>query len=243
MGIARLIFDLETSPNLCTVWKPGYKVRIGHDDIVKERGIICGCWKWENDSKVHSITWDRKQDDTRVVKKIASLLNEADEIVAHNGNRFDIPWIRGRAIRIGVPVNPKLVVHDTLAHAKRLFNFNSNRLDYLGKYLGFGGKKDTGGKDLWHRIVFDKSRNALEDMVAYCKRDVALLEKVWQKMQPYVPSKTHITGNATECPNCGSSRLQSRGTRISAAGHKSVRLQCQDCGTWHSVPASKLSRR
>ena len=49
----RLFFDIETSPNIGFFWQSGYKLQVPYTNIIKERAIICICYKWENDKKVN----------------------------------------------------------------------------------------------------------------------------------------------------------------------------------------------
>ena len=241
-GIRRLIFDLETSPNVALIWRPGTKISVSSDAIVKERGIICMAWMWEGESEVHSIHWNQTtQDDARVVKKAADLFAQADEIVAHNGDRFDIPWVRGRCLKHGYAVSPRLVSQDTCQIARRLFNLNSNSLDYIAGYLGLGTKAPSGYR-LWRDIVMKKCRKSMERMVNYCVQDVKLLADVWAKIKPYAAPKSHTSGNLGECPECGSKALTVRKRRITAAGTKQLQLQCGDCGKYHSVSANRYAK-
>lgn len=239
--IKRLFLDIETSPNLGLFWKPGHKLSIQPDAIVKERGIICACWKWQGSDQVEYITWSEKQDDTRVVKRMAALIAEADEVVAHNGQSFDLAWIRGRCVQMGIPMSPRLVIQDTYKLSKSLFNLNSHTLDYLGGYLGLGHKAPS-GFGLWKRIVMERDSKALANMVTYCKRDVELLEQVWNKLAPYTVAKTHSSGWLGQCPECESSHLVIRKRRYTAAGHRQIQLQCQDCGKYHTVSAKRYTK-
>ena len=59
----RLFFDIETSPNIGMFWTAGYKLNISHDNIIKERAVICICYKWEDDKDVYYLQWDSKQND------------------------------------------------------------------------------------------------------------------------------------------------------------------------------------
>jgi len=95
----RLFLDIETSPLQVFVWSLNDKANayISHKSIVKDRGIICICYKWEGIDKIYSLTWDKKQSDKKMLQEFVSgPLANATEIVAHNGDRFDLPWIRGR---------------------------------------------------------------------------------------------------------------------------------------------------
>jgi uncharacterized protein YprB with RNaseH-like and TPR domain len=234
----RLFFDIETSPNIGMFWTAGYKLNIGHDNIIKERAIICICYKWEGDEKVYSLTWDNDQDDKKMLEKFVVIANEADELVGHNGDKYDLAWVRTRCLFHGISMFPNYVTIDTLKQARSKFRFNSNKLDYIGKFLGLGEKIHT-SFDLWKDIVLNKDKQALEDMVTYCKGDVELLEKIYNKMSSYFPHKTHLgvtegEGKAS-CPGCASTNMVYSRKRISALGTFRIQLQCKDCGKYHTV--------
>lgn len=233
--IKRLFFDIEVSPNIGFFWQPGYDIKVDYGNIIEERAIICACYKWEHKSKVYHLTWDAKKSDKMLLKELVKIMNEADEIIAHNGDRFDQAWIRTRCIyhKIGIPSNFTSI--DTLKAARGKFKFNSNRLDYIGKFLGIGEKSETGGFDLWKDITLKNDKKALKKMVEYCKNDVILLESIFKRMNPYLPAKTHITGEKGRCPECNSDHTFKNGVRITASGTFFNRYQCQDCGKWYQV--------
>jgi len=237
----RLFFDIETSYNVVSTWRVGYKINISHDNIMKERAIICIAYKWAGDKKVYSLQWN-KGDDKQMLIKFIKIMNEADEICGQNSDRFDIKWVRTRCIYHGIPMFPDYHSIDTLKLAKAGFNFNSNRLDYLGKFLGIGGKMDTGGFKLWQDIIMDNCSKSMNIMVKYCKKDVELLEKVYDKLYPYTKHKTHVGvlegGSRCTCPECSSKETVGRGTTILASGNKKQRLQCLSCGKYFSMPLS-----
>jgi hypothetical protein len=235
----RLFFDIETSPNIGFFWQSGYRLNVPYSNIIKERAIICICYKWEGEDKVYSLTWDKDQDDKVMLEKFIEIANDANELVGHNGDRFDLPWIRTRCLYHRIPTFPTYVTIDTLKHARSKFRFNSNRLDYIAQFLNVGEKTETGGFDLWKNIVLNKDKEALKNMVEYCKNDVAILEKVYHELAKYVPHKTHlgalVTGEKTCCPECGSSDLRHSQTRYSATGTPRIQMQCNNCHKYHTV--------
>jgi DNA polymerase elongation subunit (family B) len=233
-----LFIDIETSYATGWFWRPGYNLNITYDQILTEPAIICVCYKYNDSGKVYSLSWD-KGDDKELCKEFHRILNTADIVVGHNGDKFDIPWLKTRMLFHGISNMPEIQSIDTLKIARSKFKFNSNRLDYLGKFFGFGGKKDTGGIDLWHDIIQHNSNIALKKMISYCCRDVILLEKVYNKLQLYIKPKIHVgifQGHSKcSCPKCGSERTKSDGNLVSAAGIRKKKMECLSCRKYFSI--------
>lgn len=238
--IRRLFFDIETSPNVVLSWRIGYKINLDHSNILKERAVICLAYKWEGESEVHALQWDRNQCDKAMLEAFLKVVNEADEIVMHNGDKFDLPWFKTRCIFHGIPAMPDYKTVDTLQWARRKFYFNSNRLDYIAKFLGLGGKIKT-EFGLWKEIVLNQSSKAMIDMVTYCKKDVALLEQVWARLSQMVPHKTHVGvlngGENWSCPRDGSLNVITKKTRVTANGTMQFEMKCLDCGGYYTISA------
>lgn len=236
--IKRLFFDIETSPNIGLFWTAGYRQTISPDNIIKERAIICVAYKWADEEEVHSLVWDKNQNDKKLLQDFVKIVNQADEIIGHNGDRFDLPWIRTRCLYHRLPIFPSYTTLDTLKNARSKFKFNSNKLDYIARFLGLGQKIHT-GYELWKKVVLDKDAQALNDMVVYCKNDVILLEKVYNEMSPYIPARMHhgvaLGGEKCSCPECGSEDMRFSQKRYTAMGTPRIQLQCSSCHKYHTV--------
>lgn len=234
----RIFFDIETSFNVVACWQIGYKLNIGPESIIKERAIVCICWKEEGSKKVNYLTWN-KGDDKAMLIKFAKIMNSADELIGHNSDAFDEKWIRTRCLKHEIPLLPDFKTVDTLKLSRKGFRFNSNKLDYISKFLGLKGKVETGGYQLWQDIIFKNSKTAMNKMVKYCQNDVVILEEVYNRLAPYIVSTSnkgqHIGHGKCSCSNCGSKHTISNGTRLSASGILKRRLQCSDCGSYFSV--------
>ena len=185
MGTSFLFYDLETSPNVVLSWRVGYKLNIDQANIVKERAIICIGYKWEGDAKAQVLQWDANQCDKAMLVRFLAIANEADEMVAHNGDKFDPPWFRARCAYHGLQSMPSYKTVDTLQWARRNFYFNSNKLDYIARFLGIGGKIKT-EFGLWKSICLERNAKSMKAMTDYCKYDVVLLEKVWGRLAALV---------------------------------------------------------
>ena len=233
----RLYFDIETSPNIGLFWSAGYKQKIDYSNIIKERAIICICYKWEDEKQVHSLSWDKNQSDKKLLQEFIKVANEADELVGHNGDKFDLPWVRTRCLYHRVDLFPRYTTIDTLKLSRRQFRFNSNRLDYIASFLGIGKKIKT-DFNLWKDIVLNKCEKSMAKMIEYCKQDVKLLEQVHKELRLHDTPKTHygvlLNGDKRTCPECGSNNVIISKTKITAAGTKHIQYQCKDCGKYHT---------
>ena len=239
--IRRLFLDIESSPNTVLTWRIGYKINLDHSNLLNERAIICVCYKWSDESKVHYLHWDKNQSDKAMLVEVAKVLEQADEIIGHNLARFDLPWLKTRALFHGLPPLPDLKVVDTLQIARRKFYFNSNRLDYLGKFLGFGGKIKT-EFGLWKEIVLNRCPKAMRKMVEYCQGDVLLLERVWKKLNHAAKPKSHAGvmsgGYKWSCPYDGGTNVVTNQRQVSAKGVLSWVMRCKDCGAHYTISDS-----
>jgi DNA polymerase elongation subunit (family B) len=235
--IKRLFFDIETSPNIGLFWEAGYKKNIDYSNIIKERAIICICYKWQGEKITHGLHWDSKQDDKRMLIDFIKIANSADELVGHNGDRFDLAWIRTRCLFHGIDMFPSYTTIDTLKVARSKFRFNSNKLNYIAKFLGIGQKIQT-DFNLWKGIVLEKDKEAMDKMVKYCKNDVILLEKVFSHLSVHIEPKTNVNSRLEDgrgnCPECGSNHIRIQQTKYVASGYKKVIYQCKSCYKYHN---------
>jgi len=189
---ARILFyDIETSPNQGWFWRTGWKINIDHGQITKERAVICVSYKWAGEDQVYTLAWDEEQNDKFLIEQFAEVLKEADMIIAHNGDRFDIRWLRGRAAHHRIPMLPKYKQYDTLKVAKSKFSLNSYSLKYLAKFLKVGDDKMRTRPGLWDDVCLENDRDALNEMIEYCEKDVEVLEKVYDVIKAYENPKLH----------------------------------------------------
>jgi hypothetical protein len=234
----RLFFDIETTYMKGWFWRCG-KQYIGPANIMEDKKIICISYKWWGENKVHTLKWDKKQNDKKMIKEFIKIMGQADELIAHNGDKFDIKEIRARAIKQGLLMYPTYRTLDTLKKARQYFNFASNKLDYLGQFLNIGGKLSHDGIKMWMDIVENNCQKALDKMVQYCEQDVALLEDVYTQLAPYIWHNTNFAvltgGNKWECPECASVEVEEYHTYTTPMGVIRRNMRCQDCNKQYRV--------
>lgn len=236
-----LSIDIENSPVRGWVWGL-WDNNLGLDQIDQDWFMLSWSAKWLGDKEV---IYDAlpfypayyKQfptDDYNITLSIRNLLDEADIVVAHNGNKFDIPKIYAKCLEHGIPPPSPFRKVDTLVEAKKHFRLTSNKLDYIANLLGFGRKIKTDFR-LWIDCM-NGDKKAWDRMVKYNIKDVILLEKVYLKMRPWMVNHPNVgvyqdAGDKIVCPKCGSNHLQRRGFVYTSLS-KFQRFQCTTCGGW-----------
>jgi hypothetical protein len=231
--VKRLFYDIETSYNIVKAWRIGYNLNLNPSDIIHERAIICLSYKWEHEDNVHTLKWNKGCDKV-IIEKFVKLMFEADELVGHNIDRFDTKWVMTRAIKHGIEVLPKYNSYDTLKKAKSKFNFNSNKLDYIAKFLGLGGKYEHPGMSMWDKIILNNDPIAMNEMIHYCEKDVLLTEEVYNRLRPYTEHNVHhgVLNNKPKftCPHDGSTNVELIKTEVTKTGSIKRLMKCNDCG-------------
>lgn len=216
-----LFYDIETSYGLAKAWRPGWKVKLTQDNFITVPKIICISYKWNYEDTVHTVRWDSNQDDKLLLELFIPELNKADFIVAHNGDKFDLPWIKTRALANDLEMHPKYKTVDTLKIARYKHRFLSNRLDDIGEYLKLGRKIKVDFA-LWDRVILEKSEKALKEMIKYCEQDVLLLEKVYNKLSkqelPVVHNGVLQGSTKNTSPYTGKSNVELVKTTTSKSG-------------------------
>ena len=222
-------------------WAPGYRVNLSYENIIHERKIITIAWKWGGETAVHHLAWDNHQDDAGMLRKFLPVINGADEVVAHYGDGFDVPWFRARCLINRIGPLPVYRTIDTKAWASKYFYFNCNKLDYLARVLGIGCKLRT-NYDLWKNIVLSKCAKSLSQMIRYNRMDVILLEKVYDRLAAYSPVRTHagvLNGQEKwSCPRCAAEKVQKVRRYVTARGTEQQQMKCMGCGGYYNISAT-----
>ena len=230
-----LTFDLETAPNLAYVWG-AWKQNVSLTQTVGKGYLLSFAAKWLHSDEI-IYEENRTDNDKDLVQKMIDLMDEADIVVAHNGNKFDIPTVNARAAVHGIdPPSPYKSV-DTLAVAKRYFRFTQNTLAYLTNAFGVTEKlkhKKFPGWELWVECL-KHNDEAWKEMKEYNIQDVISLEELYLRMRPWISNHPNI-GVFDElevpvCPKCGGKHVHYRGYYNTNVG-KYRKFQCQDCKGW-----------
>jgi hypothetical protein len=230
------MLDIETAPTIAYVWGL-WKVNVGINQIIQPTFMISWSAKWLGEKKVHYRGLGelgraiKPEDEKRLLPSLHKLLNEADLVVTHNGNNFDLKHIDAAFLRAGMqPTLPYRSV-DTLREVKVRFKFLSNRLDYLLTTLSLSEKMENEGFELWSKCMAGQ-RTAWRTMERYNKKDVTILEELYLRLRPFMKNHPNLAvyedGEEMVCV-CGSKEFRNKGyyyTNLS----KFTRHQCKKCG-------------
>ncbi len=225
-----LFYDIETSPNLAYVWGKYQQDVIAYK---REWQLLSFAYKWKGEPEVtcHS---RRTLTEKELVIRLRATLEKADIIVAHNGDDFDYKKANAKFLEFGLDPLPLPKSVDTKKVAKNYFKFNSNSLNDLGQLLKLGKKINTGGFDLWLGCMGGDAKS-WSLMERYNKQDVLLLEKVYNRLLPWMMKHPNVAqpadGRPDGCPKCGGLRLKSHGW-INYVSSRAIRYRCKDCGGW-----------
>jgi len=237
-----LLLDIETAPNLVHVWGL-WQQNVAINQIQAAGYVMCWSAKWLGEPGIMFASV-YKSSAKKMLAPIHKLLDEADAVIHYNGSRFDIPTLNKEFLLHGMPPPSPAKNVDLLLTARDRFRFPSNKLDYIAKVLAVGQKTKHTGHELWVRCMAGDAA-AWKIMERYNRNDVALLERVYKKMLPWIkqhPSFGLYEGRGMCCTNCGSEKLQARGySRTAVNTYK--RFQCLGCGTWTRSPVTQTTTK
>jgi hypothetical protein len=251
-----LHIDIETAPIKAFVWGL-WKNNVSLNQIETDWYVLTWVAKWhraehleEDALPFHEETYKKDpQNDKALLETLWPLLDEADIVVAHNGDKFDLPKLNARFIYHGIaPPSPYKTV-DTLKVAKYTFRFTSNKLQYLANFLGFGGKEQTGGQQLWTDCI-EGIQEAWDTMVTYNRKDVQLLEDVYTVMRPWIRNHPNFgvysDENYSMCTVCGSPEIDNLTESEDKYAYTNLGkfelYKCTDCGKYIRGRSSVLDK-
>ena len=232
-----LLLDIETLPNLGFTWG------LYDQNVIRFKQQTClatYAWKWLGEKEVYAKALSDypgykagSYDDAKLATDLWKLFDEADIIIAHNGDQFDIKVCQARFIFHDLRPPKPFKTIDTKKAVKKVGRFNSNKLDDLCSLLE-DEKKIKTDFDLWLGCI-EGDQASWAQMVKYNKKDILLLEKLYIRLRPWInnhPNFTVLSGSLNRvCPKCGSQKLTYSGFQITQS-RRYRRLKCQNCGGW-----------
>lgn len=238
------LLDIEVSANLAYVWQL-FDVNVSLEMLEAPGEILCFASKTLGEREVtFSSVW--KDGKMGMLRKLHKILSDSDVVVGFNSTAFDLRWVNAQLLLNGLlPPSPYRQV-DLYRTVKQNFKFPSNKLAYVSKALGIGGKAKHAGFETWKGCISGdaKSQRLME---RYNIQDTKLTEKLYRKLLPWIPNhpdRNLYLDDAATVPSCSHclGKLQRRGFTFSASG-KHQRFQCTKCGAWHRGSKNLAAKR
>lgn len=235
-----LLLDIETAPMLGYVWGL-WENNVSLNQVKADWHVLSWSAKWLGDSPDKVMYMDQRsekhiEDDSKILKGIWKLMNEADVIIGQNSKRFDIKKLNARFILNGITKPSSFRQIDTMELAKKHFAFTSNKLEYMTDKLCTKYKKlkhsKFSGFELWRQCMAGNLA-AWKEMEKYNKYDVLSLEELYNKLAPWNDNSINVNINHDEthhsCPSCNGTEFTKNGFKYTNTG-KFQRYSCVSCG-------------
>lgn len=173
------------------------KPRVGYLDIetcslFANFGIVLAyCIKEEGSNKIYGRHIKAKEMveylDKNILEDCIKDLENFDEIITYNGCRFDLPFLRTRALKMKVnfPKYMGLKHKDVYFMARGRLRLHRKNMDVVSQSLNITGKTHVNG-DKWIDATIRHDEKCLREIFEHCKKDVIVLEKVYNELKDYV---------------------------------------------------------
>jgi len=173
--------------------------------------------------------------DLGIIKAALKVMEQADLLVAHYGDKFDRRFFQGRCAIHNLPPPPPTKQRDTWRICKVAFSLSSNRLGNVAMALGLPEQKHQKTREEWPGWWFramSGDRTAVRDMAKYCAQDVRTLEQIYLRVRVYDNQHPRMQTTACQhdCPLCGGPVIY-KGYCVSIE-YRYKRWQCKQCGRW-----------
>jgi hypothetical protein len=241
-----LVFDIETAPMEFYGWGLFKQVILPHA-VKKSWSILTWSAKWLFDDSLISqhVTGAEayNRTDASVIPGLWKLFDEADILIGHNINQFDVRRANLRFAVNGLnPPNPYRTI-DTCSHAKKIFNAPSYKLDFLNETFGIQCKDNAPFE--WWKQSAEGNVEYIKKLSSYNNTDVLVTEELYLKLRPWMKGHPnvalYINTDETLCTNCGNENLSWGGYYYTPAGkYKSFR--CNNCGAIGRSRVSDLDK-
>ncbi len=240
--------DCESAPRLAYVWGTGEQY-VSEKQMKTHTKIIMVQYLKEGDKGAKYLEWDWHGadggDDSSLLEElITNILSLPNLIIlGQNTDKFDLPLINDRAVKLGlspIPFNQILKV-DTLKLSRSSFKRGSHSLDTRSKDYGFGGKLPLEFED-WIKTT-EGDKKALKKMAEYGLKDPEDTNKMfWRELPYYIKlpaalekllreekAKQEAENNKPYCKACEGKRQKKFEVRVTNNGQ----IVCLRCG-WRS---------
>lgn len=151
----------------------------------------------KEDYKVFSIDVtepDLLSEEKKLLEAIHNELAKYQGVATYFGSRFDLPFLRTRALYHGLEPIPKIKSLDLYFTVKRATNPSTRRLERINDILRISNPdsspdKTKLGLSEWNDVIFRRDNKMLNYIITHCIADVQILENAINKFKAFLPDK------------------------------------------------------
>lgn len=119
----------------------------------------------------------KRSDDREIAEEVFRILSDCHIAYAHNGDRFDIPWLRTVALKYGFQM-PRIKLVDPCQIAWKRYRIGRNSLEAVADFLQLSQSKLHISPDVWRGALMDDDDACWDLLHKRCVSDVDLLNEV-----------------------------------------------------------------
>ena len=127
--------------------------------------------------------------DKRILESCVGAMQKFDRLIVYWGKdrRFDIPFLRTRALSAGVdfPLYQENIVNDLYDVVKNKFKFGRNSLAAACTQLGINAKDTPMSPQMWVDAVVGRNKKAIGYIYAHNREDVVSTSKLWHRIKDF----------------------------------------------------------
>lgn len=129
----------------------------------------------------------RRSDTSAFAKACVDYLMQFDILVAHNGKKFDRPYILTLAVKhkLDLGLHRKKII-DPVWLSRYKLRMVSNSLNALLKYFDVHDEKTPINWQDWRQAAFDDNKESWENILRHCVQDVHALYGLYDRFRDLV---------------------------------------------------------
>jgi hypothetical protein len=228
-----LVFDIECTGMILESYGL-YNQNHNHKDIIEDWSLLSYAAWFVGEEEIHYM--DNRygldyRDDRQIVEGLHHLINEADWIIGHNSDRFDLKKFNAKSEKYLLDDIHEKTQWDTLKMLKSKYSLASNSLDYAAKYFDLKERKSGHGK-FPGKSLFDECKKgnmeAWQELELYNKQDVKVTWELFQRLAKKDKRINMQSFYQRQVCICGNEKFHKDGFRFTRQGRFQI-YRCNQC--------------
>src|SRR5574343_334685 len=228
-----LVFDIECTGMILESYGL-YNQNHSHKDIIEDWSLLSYAAWFVGEESIHYMDGRYSadyRDDRQIVEGLHYLLSQADIVIGHNSDKFDLKKFNAKSEKYQLPDLPPFTQYDTIKMLKSKYALASFSLEYAAKYFDLKERKSGHGK-FPGKALFDECKRgnmkAWEELELYNKQYVRV---TWELFSRLAKKDKRVNFQAfyyTPVCVCGGRKFVKDGFRYNRQGKFQVR-RCSEC--------------